>query len=103
MSDPSGVSPAVVSELRADARWRRAVWAVRFQFIGLVGVVAGLIVRSSSSVGLPIFLVALVVFLVSSAVALSGLVGAFGALPRPRPSFLDVRWVLLRDTFGAKG
>ena len=73
------------------------VWTLRVQFLGLFLLLLGLLIGVHA-----VFVVGLVAFLGGAVLTLVGLIGAFRSLPEPRPTFLDVRWVLLRDMVGRR-
>jgi hypothetical protein len=90
------------AELARDGRWRLAVWSLRFGFgvlaVGLVGLVVIL------TGGTPWILAAgVIAWLVAAAVTLTGFFLARHDLAEPRPGFWPMRWMLIRDTFRARG
>ena len=94
MTDSTGPD---FSALRSSSKWRLTVWTLRVQFLGLFFLLFGLLFGDNA-----IFIVGLVAFLGGAVLTLVGLIGAFRSLPEPRPTFLDVRWVLLRDMVGRR-
>jgi hypothetical protein len=93
----------VSPKLRGSAHWRLAVWGLRLAGCGLGVAVAGLVTRVwSTGTGLSILAVGVVTYLIGAALVFTGLIPAFRALPRPRPSFWRLRWVLMRDALHAR-
>lgn len=83
---------------RDSASWRVTVWGLRVMGIGLLVVVAGIIALVSSGdaaravlfAGIGVYVVGLVITVVAITIV-------FRSFASPRPSFLDMRWVMLRD------
>jgi hypothetical protein len=87
-------------ELRHNGHWRMAVWALRVGYIGLVGVIAGLVVTLSGSTPW-VLAVGVIVWLAAVGVTLTGLLSARHELPEPRPRFWSMRFMLVHDTVHA--
>jgi hypothetical protein len=88
-------------ELRDNAHWRTAVWALRVGYLGLIVGLAGLIVLASGST--PWVLAAgVIIWLAAAAVTLTGVFRARNEIPEPRPGLWPMRFMLLRDTVHAR-
>jgi hypothetical protein len=85
------------TELRDNKSWRRAVWALRVGYVGLVVVIAGLIVLWSGST--PWVLAAGVfTWLGCAAVFGTSFIEARSQLPEPLPRFWSMRFMLIHDS-----
>ena len=82
-------------ELRHNAHWRMAVWALRVGYVGLAVAVAGLIVRSSTPW---VLAVGVIIWLTAATVTLTGVFWGRHDLPEPRPGLWPLRFMLIRDT-----
>jgi hypothetical protein len=71
-----------VPELESGGYWRTAVWALRVGFAALAIVIVGLIVM----------------LLGSTPWVLGGFIWARHLLPKPRPGFWSMRFMLIHDT-----
>ena len=83
--------------LRADGRWRMAVWALRLGYLGLLVAIAGLLVILLGSTPW-VVAVGVITWLVAAAVTLTGLLWARHELAEPRPGYWSLRRLLVRDT-----
>ena len=84
-------------ELQHSRHWRLAVWALRAGYAGLAVVVAGLIVRSPGSTPW-VLAVGMNMWLIAATVTLVEFFWARRELHEPRPGYLAMRWMLVRDT-----
>ncbi len=83
--------------LEHDRSWRTAVWALRVGFVALVVAIVGLIVMLSGST--PWVLgVGEISWLIAAVVALGGFFWARHLLPKPRPGFWSMRFMLIHDS-----
>jgi hypothetical protein len=87
-------------ELRRNGHWRMAVWALRVGYIGLAGIVAGLVVTLSGSTPW-VLAIGVIVWLAAVGVTLTGFLSARHELPEPRPRFWSMRFMLIHDTVHA--
>ena len=89
-----------VDALRRTPGWRRAVWATRGIFVGIVIIMVGVLIHGQSrSAGTTLLTVGFFLLIADMAIALIELTMSFRSLPEPRPRFLGVRWILVRDAF----
>jgi hypothetical protein len=84
-------------ELQYNGHWRMAVLALRVGYAGLAVVITGLIVMSSGSTPW-VLAVGMLIWLTAAAVTLVGFFWARHELPRPRPGYWSMRWMLIGDT-----
>jgi hypothetical protein len=85
------------AELRCNGHWRRAVWALRVGYVGLVVGIVGLIALSAGST--PWVLAAgVIIWLGAAAVTLNGVFGARHDLSDLAPGLWAMRFMLIRDT-----
>lgn len=88
-------------ELRSNGHWRMAVWALRVGFIGLSVGIAGLIVMLVGST--PWVLgVGVIIWFAAAAVTLMGFFWSRNELPKPRPGYWSMRFMLIHDTVHAR-
>jgi hypothetical protein len=88
-------------ELQNNGHWRMAVWALRVGYIGLSVGIVGLVVMSLGST--PWVLgVGAIIWLASAAVTLTGLFWSRTELPKPRPGYWSMRFMLIHDTVHAR-
>jgi hypothetical protein len=86
-----------VPELESGGYWRTAVWALRVGFAALAIVIVGLIVMLLGST--PWVLgVGEISWIIAAVVALGGFIWARHLLPKPRPGFWSMRFMLIHDT-----
>jgi len=84
--------------LSNSSAWRRAVVGLRVCGGGLFVGLCGLIIQAwSSGAGLTVLAIGVCVYLVSVAIVFSGFIPAVRALPRPRPTLWQLRWILIGD------
>jgi hypothetical protein len=88
-------------ELRYNAHWRMAVWALRGGYVALAVAMAGLIVMSLGSTPW-VLVVGVIVWLAAAAVTLAGFFRSRHELPEPRPGFWSMRFMLIHDTVHAQ-
>jgi hypothetical protein len=88
-------------ELQSYRQWRAAVWALRVGYVGLTLVIAGLILVWSGSTPW-VLAVGMIIWLVCAVVTAAGVFWGRHVLPEPRPGFLSIRFMLLRDTVHAR-
>jgi hypothetical protein len=87
--------------LRNNGHWRMAVWALRVGYVGLAVSVAGLILTSLGSMSW-VLAVGVIVWLGAAAVTLAGFLWSRHELPRPRPRYWSMRFMLIHDTVHAQ-
>ena len=85
------------SELRDNQNWRRAVWALRVGYGGLVIVVAGLILLATGSTPW-VLAIGVVTWLACAAVLGSSFLVARSQVHESRPGFWAMRFMLIHDT-----
>jgi hypothetical protein len=88
-------------ELQYDGHWRTAVWALRVGYVGLSVAIAGLIVMSLGSTPW-VLAVGVIVWLAAAAVTLAAFLRSRHELPKPRPSYWSMRFMLIHDTVHAR-
>jgi hypothetical protein len=88
-------------ELRNNGHWRLAVWALRVGYVGLAVAIAGIIVMSSGSTPW-VLAIGVIIWLACSAVTLTGFFGSRNELPKPRPGYWSMRFMLIYDTVHAR-
>jgi hypothetical protein len=84
-------------ELQYNGHWRMAVWALRVGFAGLAVVIAGLIVMLLGSTPW-VLAVGVISWLAAAVVTLAGFFWARHQLPKPRPGYWSMRFMLIYDT-----
>ena len=84
-------------ELQYNGHWRMAVWALRVGFAGLAVVIAGLIVMLLGSTPW-VLAVGVISWLAAAVVMLAGFFWARHQLPKPRPGYWSMRFMLIYDT-----
>jgi len=88
-------------ELRHNAHWRMAVWALRVGYVGLAVAIVGLIVMSLGST--PWVLgVGVIIWFAAAAVTLAGFFRSRHQLAEPRPGYWSMRFMLIHDTVHAQ-
>jgi hypothetical protein len=88
-------------ELQYSGHWRMAVWALRVGYVGLAVAIAGLIVMSMGSAPL-VLAVGVIIWLAAAAVTAAGFFSSRHELPKPRPGYWPMRWMLIYDTVHAR-
>ena len=89
------------SELRYNAHWRLAVWALRLGYVGLAVAVVGLI---AMSLGVTpwVLAVGMIAWLASASATLVGFLWSRRKLRQPRPGYWSMRFMLIHDTVHAR-
>jgi hypothetical protein len=87
-------------ELGHNRRWRAAVWALRVGYLGLAVAVAGLVVMVSGST--PWILAFGEVTWLAAAVTVTAFLRARNGLPRSRPGYRSMRFMLIHDSVHAR-
>ncbi len=77
-----------------------AVWALRVGYIGLAGIIAGLVVMLAGATPW-VLAVGVIVWLAAVGVTLTGFLWARHELPEPRPRLWSMRFMLIHDTVHA--
>jgi len=89
--------------LQSKPHWRLAIWCLRLAFGGLAIVVSGLVILIwQSSAGLTVLAIGMVFYLITIAITAVAFIVIFRTLQLPKPTFLDLRWRLILDTFSSK-
>jgi hypothetical protein len=88
-------------ELQFNGHWRMAVWALRVGYVGLAIAIAGLIVTLLGSTPW-VQAAGLLIWLACEAITLTGFFWSRHELPKPRPGYWSVRFMLIHDTVHAQ-
>jgi hypothetical protein len=88
-------------ELQHNRHWRRAVWALRAGYLGLVVALAGLVLLLSGSTRW-VLAAGVIIWIAAATVTLAGFFSARHELADPRPGYWSMRFMLIHDTVHAR-
>lgn len=88
------------TELKQNRQWRLAVWALRVGYLALATAGIGLVLVATGSTRW-VLATGVIIWIFAAVVTVTGVVRARHDLPAPRPGYLSMRFMLIRDTVHA--
>jgi hypothetical protein len=88
-------------ELQGNRHWKMAVWALRVGLFAIATIVMGIIVLASGSTPW-VLAIGVIFWLVCALVIGTGFLLTLHDLPKPRPGFWSMRWMIIHDAVGLR-